>query len=43
LDYKSKALMTVLEPAMILFVALLVGFIAISIISPMYEILNHIQ
>jgi type IV pilus assembly protein PilC len=43
LDYKTKSLMTILEPMMILFVAGLVGFIAISIIGPMYTILQYVK
>jgi type IV pilus assembly protein PilC len=43
LDYKTKAFVTILEPLLILFVAGLVGFIAISIISPMYSILQYVH
>lgn len=37
-DDAAKTLTTVLEPALLLFVGILVGFIAVSIISPIYSL-----
>lgn len=37
-DNTTKSLTTVLEPFLLLFVGLIVGFIAISVISPIYEV-----
>ncbi len=42
-DDATKTLTTVLEPAMMIFVGLLVGFIAISIITPIYQLTQGIQ
>jgi type IV pilus assembly protein PilC len=40
---KTKRLSSVIEPAMMLSMGLLVGFIAISIITPIYEVTQHLQ
>jgi type IV pilus assembly protein PilC len=43
LDYKTKQMVTVIEPALILGVALMVGFVALSVVTPMYGILRQIR
>lgn len=37
-SHKTKKLPTIIEPALLIFIALLVGFVAISIIMPIYEL-----
>ncbi|HYF04817.1 MAG TPA: type II secretion system F family protein [Patescibacteria group bacterium] len=41
-DDKSQNLSTILEPALMIVMGLLVGFIAIAIITPIYEVTQHI-
>lgn len=43
LDYRTKQMVTIIEPMLILGVALLVGFVALSVVTPMYGILNQIK
>ncbi len=43
LDEKTKRLSSTIEPAMMLGMGLLVGFIAVSIITPIYEVTQHLQ
>ena len=45
LDYKLKRFTSLFEPAIVLFVGLVVGFVAVALISAMYGIYNqvHIQ
>lgn len=43
LDEQTKRLSSVIEPAMMLLMGLMVGFIAISIITPIYEVTQHLQ
>ncbi len=43
LDYRTKQMVTIIEPMLILGVALLVGFVALSVVTPMYGILNEIK
>jgi type IV pilus assembly protein PilC len=43
LDYKTKQMVTIIEPMLILGVALVVGFVALSVVTPMYGILNQIK
>jgi type IV pilus assembly protein PilC len=43
LDYRTKQLMTLLEPMLIAGVALVVGFVALSVVTPMYSILREIR
>lgn len=43
LDYRTKQLVTMLEPMLIAGVALVVGFVALSVVTPMYSILNEIR
>jgi type II secretory pathway component PulF len=40
---RAKNLSTVLEPMLLIFVGLVVGFIAISIITPIYQVTQHIK
>ncbi len=42
-DYKLHTLTSLLEPIMLLFMGLLVGFVAISIITPIYSIAGGIK
>lgn len=39
-DYRLKQLIAVLEPALVVVVGMTVGFIAISVIAPMYSLVN---
>jgi type IV pilus assembly protein PilC len=43
LDYRTKQMVTVIEPMLILGVALVVGFVALSVVTPMYGILREIK
>lgn len=42
-DDQSKNLSVILEPLLLIVMGLLVGFIAISIITPIYEVTQHLQ
>ena len=42
-DYKLKRLTTLFEPAVIVFMGLIVGFVAIALISAMYGIYDQVQ
>lgn len=42
-DDKSKNLSIILEPLLLIVMGLLVGFIAISIITPIYQVTQHLQ
>jgi len=42
LDEDTKRLSSVIEPAMMVFMGIMVGFVAVSIITPIYEITQHI-
>lgn len=42
-DDLTKNMATILEPVLLIVIAVIVGFVAISIISPMYQILNYIN
>ena len=43
LEYKLKNFTALFEPAVILFVGLIVGFVAIALISAMYGIFRQVQ
>jgi type IV pilus assembly protein PilC len=43
LDYKLKRFTALFEPAVILFVGLVVGFVAIALISAMYGIYRQVH
>ena len=43
LDEKTKRLQTVIEPLLMIFMGLIVGFVAVSIITPIYDITQHLQ
>jgi type IV pilus assembly protein PilC len=43
LDYKIKRFTNLFEPAVILFVGLIVGFVAIALVSAMYGIFRQVQ
>jgi len=43
LDYKIKKLTSLFEPAVILFMGLIVGFVAIALVSAMYGIYNQVN
>lgn len=42
-DYRLKNLIAVLEPALVIVVGMMVGFIAISVIAPMYSLVNELH
>lgn len=41
-DIKSKSLATIIEPVLLIFIGLSVGFLALAIISPIYELTGSI-
>lgn len=43
LDEQTKRLSSVIEPTMMVVMGLLVGFIAVSIITPIYEVTQHLS
>lgn len=43
LDYKIKKLTALFEPAVIVFMGLIVGFVAVALISAMYGIFNQVK
>ena len=43
LDYRTKQMVTIIEPMLVLGVALVVGFVALSVVTPMYSILHQIK
>jgi type IV pilus assembly protein PilC len=43
LDYRTKQMVTLIEPMLIAGVALVVGFVALSVVTPMYTILQEIR
>lgn len=43
LEYRTRQMVTLIEPAMIVGVALMVGFVALSVVTPMYGILSQIR
>ena len=43
LDYKIKQVTNMLEPAVILFTGLIVGFVAVALVSAMYGIFNQVE
>jgi type IV pilus assembly protein PilC len=43
LEYRTSQMTTVIEPLMIVGVALMVGFVALSVVTPMYSILREIR
>ena len=43
LDYKIKRFTTLFEPAVLLFVGLIVGFVAIAVVSAMYGIFRQVR
>ena len=42
-DTSTKSLSTALEPALLIFIGLVVGFLALSIITPIYNVTGNIQ
>jgi type IV pilus assembly protein PilC len=42
-DYRLKQLIAVLEPALVIVVGVMVGFIAISVIAPMYSLVHAVR
>jgi type IV pilus assembly protein PilC len=43
LDYRTRQMVTLIEPLMIVGVAAVVGFVALSVVTPMYGILQSIR
>ena len=43
LEYKLKKLTSLFEPAVIIFMGLIVGFVAVALISAMYGVFNSLE
>ena len=43
IDGVTKNLSTILEPVLLIFIGIVVGFIALAIISPIYELTGSIR
>jgi type IV pilus assembly protein PilC len=43
LDYKIKKMTTLIEPIVVLFMGLIVGFVAVALVSAMYGVFNGVQ
>ncbi|BBH16122.1 pilus assembly protein PilC [Nocardioides baekrokdamisoli] len=43
LDYKIKRLTSLFEPAVIIFMGLIVGFVAVALVSAMYGVFNQVK
>ena len=41
-DHTTKNLSTILEPALLIFIGLVVGFVAMSIINPIYQLTSRV-
>jgi type IV pilus assembly protein PilC len=42
-DYRLKGMIAVIEPALVIAVGVMVGFIAVSVIAPMYALVHAIH
>jgi len=43
LEYRTRQMVTIIEPMMIVGVAMMIGFVALSVVTPLYGILGHIR
>jgi type IV pilus assembly protein PilC len=43
IDFRTKGMIAVMEPALVVFVGIVVGFVAISVIAPMYGLVHAIK
>jgi type IV pilus assembly protein PilC len=43
IDFRTRAMIAVMEPGLVVFVGLMVGFVAISVITPMYGLIHAIK
>jgi len=43
IDFRTKSMIAVMEPGLVIFVGLVVGFVAISVIAPMYGLIRAIK
>jgi len=43
IDFRTKAMIAFMEPGLVIFVGLVVGFVAISVIAPMYGLVRAIK
>jgi type IV pilus assembly protein PilC len=43
IDFRTKSMISVMEPGLVIFVGLVVGFVAISVIMPMYGLVHSLK
>jgi type IV pilus assembly protein PilC len=43
IDFRTKSMISVMEPGLVIFVGLVVGFVAVSVIMPMYGLVHQLK